>query len=86
MNKCYSIYILQSEKDGRYYVGSTNNLEKRIVYHNKGRVLSTKNFVPWNLKYKENFDSLSMARKREQQIKNWKKRSAIEKLINAPIV
>lgn len=41
---------------------------------------------PWELVYKEEFDNLKGARKREQQIKSWKKRIAIEKLIEGAIV
>ena len=36
--------------------------------------------------YVENFDTLSDARKREIQIKKWKSRKAIERLLNGPIV
>jgi hypothetical protein len=29
------IYILQSLKNQRFYIGSTNDLERRVVEHNK---------------------------------------------------
>ncbi|MCK5592327.1 MAG: GIY-YIG nuclease family protein [Candidatus Pacebacteria bacterium] len=83
----YCLYILESQINKRYYVGATNNLKERIVQHNKGRVKSTKSGKPWKLKYYEKHISLSEARKRELQVKKWKKRAAIEKLINyGPIV
>lgn len=82
MKKCYCIYILQSQLDNRYYVGATSDIERRLGEHNAGKVPSTKPFRPWVSKYLEKFDTLSLARKREKQIKNWKKRSAIERLIN----
>ena len=74
-------YILASVKDNSYYIGSTNNLKNRIEYHNEGRSKYTKLKKPWNLIYFEEFSSLSLARKREKQIKSWKSREAIERLI-----
>jgi putative endonuclease len=74
-------YILKSEKNGSYYVGSSEDTDKRIVLHNKGLVKSTKRYIPWSIVYREEYKTLSEARKRELQIKSWKKRSAIEKLL-----
>lgn len=74
-------YILQSEKNGRYYVGSCNDVNERLKRHNNGSVLSTKGYLPWKVIYTETYQTLSEARKREYQIKSWKKRSAIESLI-----
>ena len=80
----YFLYILQSQS-GDYYIGTTHNLKRRITYHNAGKVRSTKGKRPWKMLYSEKFDTLSGARKRELQIKNWKSRAAIERLIG-PIV
>ena len=77
----YLVYILQSQKNGRYYVGSTSDLLQRVRYHNEGRVLSTKAFTPWKVIHSEKFVTRSEASIREFQIKSWKKRTAIEKLI-----
>lgn len=81
----YYLYILRSQKNNKYYVGCTDNIERRLKEHNKGLSTYTKNQRPWELKYKEEYSSLSEARRRERQIKNWKKRAAIERLfIMAP--
>lgn len=77
----FYIYILKSEKYKRYYVGSCENLSKRLSQHNKGFVKSTKPYLPWKMMYNETFTTLREARKRELQIKSWKKRAAIESLI-----
>ncbi|MBT3261418.1 GIY-YIG nuclease family protein [bacterium] len=42
-------YILESQKDNKLYIGSTNNLERRINQHNSGEVLSTKARRPFTL-------------------------------------
>ncbi|MCB9802108.1 MAG: GIY-YIG nuclease family protein [Pseudomonadales bacterium] len=75
------VYILCSKKDNSYYVGSTNNLERRIGQHNNGFSRYTRAKIPWKLVYTETHDSLKDARIREQQLKNWKSRVALERLI-----
>lgn len=82
----FYIYILKSEKSGKYYVGCSNNIERRLQEHNNGLSKYTRLNKPWILVYKEQFNNLSEARLREKQIKSWKKRSAIERLISGPIV
>jgi putative endonuclease len=77
----FYVYILQSAKNASYYIGSCENIEKRLFQHNNGLATSTKRYLPWNLVYKEAYDTLSKARRRERQIKSWKKRKAIENLI-----
>ncbi len=42
----YKVYILQSERNGRYYIGFTKDIESRIDLHNKGRVKSTRYIRP----------------------------------------
>ena len=78
----FCVYILKSAMNGSYYIGSTENVEIRLKLHNSGMVTSTKRYLPWHLVYKAEYSDLSSARKRELQIKSWKKRSAIEKLSN----
>ena len=82
----FYVYVLRSETNNKYYIGCTNNIDRRITEHNTGKSLYTKNKGPWKLMYTEQFDNLSNAMQREKQIKSWKKRSAIDKLINAAFV
>jgi len=49
----FYVYILKSIKDGLLYTGSTNDLKKRFVLHNRGSVPSTKYRRPFNLIYYE---------------------------------
>lgn len=82
-------YILMSLSSGRYYIGSCENIEKRIKQHNTGKEKSTKGFVPWKLVHKESFNSRSNAVIRERQLKSWKSRKALERLFkknNGPMV
>ena len=79
--KMFFVYILHSLQNGRYYVGSCENVKERVRQHNARLVKSTKSYVPWELIYREKYLTLSEARRREFQIKGWKKRSSIERLI-----
>lgn len=62
----YYVYMLECA-DGTFYIGSTNNLEKRLIAHNnlKSGAHYTKIRRPVALKYSENFKSKSKALKRE---------------------
>jgi putative endonuclease len=43
------VYILRSVTDKKLYVGSTNNINRRLTEHNSGKVASTKNRTPLSL-------------------------------------
>lgn len=81
----YFVYILKSKVNGSYYIGSCKDIVKCLDLHNNGFVRSTKRYRPWELAYKEEFGSLKEARRRESQIKSWKKRIAVENLIKSSI-
>ncbi len=78
----FYIYIIKSQLNSSYYIGSCEDIVIRLDQHNKGMVTSTKRYLPWQLVYEEEQGTLKEARAREKQIKSWKKRDAIEKLIN----
>lgn len=70
----FSVYILQC-CDETYYVGCTNNLQKRLRQHNtaKSGAHYTKIRRPVTLKYSESFPTLLEARRRENEIKKWRR-------------
>ncbi|WP_240676268.1 GIY-YIG nuclease family protein [Botryobacter ruber] len=75
--------MLFSEKTNRYYVGSTEDLPRRLGQHNSGRNKSTKAGMPWLLKHTEEFPTSVAARQRESEIKRKKSRKYIERLISS---
>jgi len=79
----FSVYILQSETTGRFYVGQTKSLQERVNYHNANYSRSLKNRGPWKLLYHEEYASRTEAVKREIQIKRQKNRRFIEDLVGA---
>lgn len=78
----FFIYILEC-CDKSLYVGCTNNLEKRLFQHNnsKSGAHYTKIRRPVILKYSEELQTLQQARKRESEIKRWRREKKL-KLFN----
>ncbi len=64
------VYIIEC-KDKSFYTGITWSLEKRILEHNNGLTISTKNRIPVKLVYWERFENRIAAAKREKEIKGW---------------
>jgi putative endonuclease len=77
----YYVYIIQSQKDGSYYSGCTQDLSERVERHNQGRSKYTKAKRPWRLVYSERHPDRSRAVKRENEIKSRKKKTFIEDLV-----
>ena len=81
----YFTYILQSESTERYYIGSTDNLDRRMAQHNdpgyKGSKTTKRFKGPWKLVYTESSQARAEAMSREREIKSWKSRKAIQDLI-----
>lgn len=74
-------YILRSKVDKSYYIGQTNDVESRVLLHNKGLVKSTRYRVPFDFVYAFSFEERADAIKFERYLKSKKKRAYIEKLI-----
>ena len=83
--KIFGVYILESEKSGRYYIGSTDNINRRIKEHNLGKVVSTKNIRPWKIKIFIECDTLTEARSSEYRLKKYKRKDILEKVIKDKI-
>jgi len=71
-------YVLKSLSSDHHYIGQTDNLKKRLDYHNHGRVRWTSNYVPWKIIYFEEFPTRELSLQREKYLKshagrNWLK-------------
>jgi|SRR3989344_9094213 len=75
----YFVYILQCA-DSSLYVGSTNDLDKRLKQHNNSKwgAHYTKTRRPVVLKYSESFSDLKTARARELEIKGWRREKKLD--------
>ncbi|MDO8664168.1 MAG: GIY-YIG nuclease family protein [Candidatus Liptonbacteria bacterium] len=78
----YSVYILQSDKNGRYYIGSTNDVERRLAEHNAGKTKSLRFILPVRIVFTKEFESLKDARRAEIKLKKFKNRNIIERIIS----
>ena len=66
-------YILEC-RDGSYYVGITNDLRSRVAEHNAGEGAAwTKLRRPVTLRFAQPFPDKSAARKREIELKGWRR-------------
>jgi len=68
------VYIMASRKNGTIYIGVTSDLTKRVYEHREGLIAGfTKQFGCKLLVWFEMFDDVQEARRRELQIKEWKR-------------
>jgi putative endonuclease len=65
----FYLYILKSKNRNYSYVGVTNNLERRFKEHSTGLNKTTKPYKPFLLVCREEYKTLSEARKREWFLK-----------------
>jgi putative endonuclease len=77
----FYVYILKSTLTARYYVGYSENPDRRLLEHNSGKVKSTRLFLPWIKIYAEELPDELAAIRREKHIKSMKSRKYIESLI-----
>ena len=77
----YCFYILYSGLIDKYYIGYTSSIEERLKKHNTNHKGYTGKIGDWSLKYHEKYSTKESAGEREREIKAWKSRKLIEKLI-----
>lgn len=78
----FFVYVLKSLRDNRYYIGSTDNINRRLEQHNRGANISTRNRRPFELIYTESYSSKEEAVAREYKLKSYKGGVAFKKLID----
>ncbi len=79
------LYILKNDK-GKYYVGSTVNIERRFKQHLSGHTHSTARLGILQLVFKQKYDTLKDARYIEKRIKNLKRRDYIEQIVKDGLI
>ncbi len=75
------VYILLSLKDKKFYIGSTNNLKRRVSEHNQGKNISTAKRLPLKLIYYEAHLSKEDAERRENYFKTTKGKSTLRLML-----
>ena len=77
----YYAYILYSDTRNKYYVGSTSSLQDRLKKHNTNHSGFTGHTGDWRIVWSEIFETRTLAILKEKEIKGWKSRLMIEKII-----
>ena len=78
----YTVYVLYSKQHDKIYIGYTSDMEARFRSHNE---LSnkgwSKKYRPWTLVYTEEFTDKREAMRREKELKSYRGREYIRKVI-----
>ena len=74
------VYILKNEK-GRFYIGSTINLERRLKEHVRGKTDSVKRMGNTTLVFSQEYENLKDARKIEYKLKSLKRHDYIASIV-----
>ena len=84
------VYLLRSVRNGRYYVGWTTDLQRRLAEHQDGKSSYTRSRGPWTLVGYERYATQDEAKRRERTLKRYprmlsqfKKRATVNMLRTA---
>ena len=78
---CFYVYIIYNERSDKFYIGQTNDLERRLFEHNNHLSKYTSKYDgSWSLIYKESCVSRSEAMAREKFLKKQKNKSFYRKI------
>ena len=77
----YYVYVLKSIKYLNRYIGSAEDIGKRLEEHNRGRCRYTKGRRPWELVYKEEFKTRVEVMKREKFLKSGQGRKFLDEIL-----
>jgi len=77
----FHVYVLRSNKTGRRYVGSCENIPDRLGRHNAGHSKATQHGIPWILVHSEGFADRAQAVKKERYYKTGRGREELDRLI-----
>jgi putative endonuclease len=80
------VYIIRSITNGKFYIGSTINLQKRMQHHFSGHTAITKRFGQIELVLHQEYETLNKARLVEKKLKKLKRKDYIEKIVSDGII
>jgi len=81
MGEFYYVYVLLSAKDNNFYIGFTNDLDRRLQEHNQGKNISTAKRLPLKLIYFEGHLSKEDAIRRENYFKTTKGKTTLKQIL-----
>jgi putative endonuclease len=75
------VYVLKSERNGRYYIGSTDHLIRRYHQHASGQVHTTARMLPVQVAGWREFETLATARQAERALKDKKSQVYVDRFL-----
>jgi len=75
--------VLKSLKNGRFYIGSTSDLERRLKEHFGNKSKYTRETGPYKIVFSQIYETLHEARRAEKWLKSLKDRSFIVRIIQS---
>ena len=76
------VYILESLSSKKYYIGHTNDLERRLSEHNDlSRHGWSSKFAPWKVIHSADYLTRAEAMREEKRLKLFKNRATLERYI-----
>ena len=85
MDQFWYVYVLRSAKDKMFYIGSTNNLQRRVAEHQSGKNISTATRLPMELWYFEGHRSKEDAVRREKYFKTTKGKITLRQMLRTSL-
>jgi len=79
----YFVYVLKSRFQSKYYVGMSNDPQRRLTEHNQGKVTATKSYRPYEIVLIEEFPDRQKAHFREKYYKTGFGRKVFMKKISS---
>jgi putative endonuclease len=86
MRNIYCVYVIKSKKNGKFYVGQTNDLHRRLLQHEQGLTSFGRRNKNLSLVFKKEFPDRTQAVRFERFLKKQKSHTFIERLIKGEIV
>ena len=77
-----TIYILRSERNKRYYIGCTKDLNRRLTEHNRGQTASTKHLIPLVCVFHQEVPD-DQANSIERKLKRYKSRVVLDNIVKS---
>ena len=77
----YYVYAIKSLNRNYIYVDISNDLERRLLEHNRGYNHTTKPYRPFKILHFEKFESRIEAREREKFLKSGAGKEYLKKLV-----
>src|SRR5438128_1895526 len=79
----WCVYVLRSLRNGRHYTGSTDDLNRRLLEHARGKTPYTRHGGPFELVHRESAQDRVSARRRERYLKSGMGREELRAILGA---